>query len=140
MKPTIEDAIQLAVTAHRGQTDKVGQPYILHPLRVMSRLLTEDEQIVGVLHDVIEDTKYTFDDLRQLGYPEHLLAALDCVTRRDTETYEAFVERSKGNPIARKVKLADLEDNMDIRRIAGVTDKDMDRLVRYRRAWVALQG
>src|SRR6185503_15040426 len=112
MKPTLEDAIRLAVEAPHGQRDKVGQPYILHPLRVMFRLTTEAEQIVGVLHDVVEDTKYTFDDLRRLGYSEQILEALDGVTRRESESYEEFVLRSKKNPIARKVKLADLDDNM----------------------------
>ena len=138
MKPTLEDAIRLAVEAHHGQRDKVGQPYILHPLRVMFRLTTEAEQIVGVLHDVVEDTKYTFDDLRRLGYSEQILEALDGVTRRESESYEEFVLRSKKNPIARKVKLADLDDNMDPRRMIGVTDKDMERLARYRKAWAVL--
>src|SRR5262245_55616101 len=106
MKPTLEDAIALAVESHRGQVDKVGQPYILHPLRVMFRLNAEVERVVGVLHDVIEDTKNTADDLQKMGYSEQVLQALDCVTRREGESYENFVLRSKGNPIARKVKLA----------------------------------
>ena len=139
MHPTLEDAIRLAVEAHQGQLDKVGQPYILHPLRVMFRLETVPERIVGVLHDVIEDTRFTPDDLRHLGYSEQILAALDCVTKREGECYEDFVQRSKSDPIARKVKLADLEDNMDIRRMIGVTPKDMERLARYRKAWAELQ-
>ena len=138
-KPNLEDAIRLAVEAHHGQRDKVGQPYILHPLRVMFRLDTEVERMVGVLHDVIEDTKYKAEDLRQMGYSEEVLQALDCVTRRESESYEDFVLRSKANPTARRVKLADLEDNMDIRRMAGVTEKDMERLTRYRKAWAVLQ-
>src|SRR5262245_5374809 len=137
--PTLEDAIRLAVEAHQGQRDKVGQPYILHPLRVMFRLTTDEERIVGVLHDVVEDTKYTFDDLRRMAYSENILEALDGVTRRDGESYEEFVLRSKENPISRKVKLADLEDNMDPKRMAGVTEKDMERLVRYRKAWAVLE-
>lgn len=139
MNPSLEDAIRLAVEAHHGQVDKVGQPYILHPLRVMFRLETEVERIVGVLHDLIEDTKYTPDDLRKMGYSEDILQALDAVTRRENESYEDFVLRSKANPIARRVKLADLEDNMDIRRMIGVTPKDMERLARYRKAWSVLQ-
>src|SRR5687767_10406096 len=139
MKPGLEDAIRLAVEAHHGQRDKNGQPYILHPLRVMFRLTTETERIVGVLHDLIEDTKYTPDDLRKMGFSEEIIQALDCVTRRKDESYEEFVLRSKANTIARKVKLADLEDNMDIRRMIGVTPKDMERLARYRKAWAALQ-
>jgi (p)ppGpp synthase/HD superfamily hydrolase len=140
MKPTLEDAIRLAVEAHKGQLDKVGQPYILHPLRVMFRLTAEAERIVGVLHDVVEDTPYTFEDLRRMGYAEEIIEALDGVTKREGESYEAFVLRSKANPISRMVKLADLEDNMDLRRMVGVTEKDMQRLNRYRKAWAVLQA
>ena len=139
MHPTLEDAIRLAVEAHRGQLDKFGQPYVLHPFRVMLRLTTETERIVGVLHDVIEDTATTVDDLRQMGYSEEILQALDGVTKREGESYEDFVQRSKGNPISRRVKLADLEDNMDIRRLPAVTARDLERLARYRKAWTVLQ-
>ena len=139
MKPTLDDAIRLAAEAHHGQRDKNDQPYILHPLRVMFRQATEAAQMVGVLHDVIEDTKYTPEDLRQMGYPEEILQALDCVTKREGEPYEDFVLRSLKNPIAWRVKLADLEDNMDLRRMAGVTEKDMQRVIRYRKAWAVLQ-
>lgn len=138
--PTLEDAIALAVKMHQGQVDKVGQPYILHPLRVMFRLEGETAQIVGILHDVVEDSEIAFDDLRQLGYSEEIIDALDGVTRRETETYEEFVERSLAHPISRRVKLADLEDNMDVRRMpATLTEKDFKRLERYRRAWTRLQ-
>ncbi len=137
--PTLEDAIALAVQAHRGQVDKVGQPYALHVLRVMFRLETEQERIVAVLHDVIEDTSHTPDDLRSLGYSEEVLAALDCLTRRSTETYEQFIERAAANPLARRVKLADLEDNMDIRRLPAITEKDRSRLERYIRSWQRLK-
>ncbi len=139
MKPTLEDAIRLAVEAHHGQRDKYGQPYILHPLRVMLRLQTETERIVGVLHDLLEDTPHTAEELRKMGYSEEILQALDGVTRRADESYEEFVLRSKSNPIARRVKLADLEDNMDLRRMPEVTPRDLERLARYRRAWAALQ-
>jgi (p)ppGpp synthase/HD superfamily hydrolase len=140
MKPTLEDAILLAVRAHRGQRDRNGQPYILHPLRVMFRLESEAERIVGVLHDVIEDTKYTRADLRKMGYSDEILQALDGVTRRAGESYEDFVLRAKANPISRQVKLADLEDNMDIRRLSAVTLKDSKRLGRYRKAWSVLRN
>jgi (p)ppGpp synthase/HD superfamily hydrolase len=138
--PTLEDAILLAVQAHRGQVDKVGQPYALHILRVMFRVETEQERIVAVLHDVIEDTDYTQDHLRELGYSEEVLAALDCLTRRPTETYEQFIERGAANPLARRVKLADLEDNMDIRRLPAITEKDRERLERYIQSWRRLKG
>jgi (p)ppGpp synthase/HD superfamily hydrolase len=138
--PTLEDAIALAVQAHRGQVDKVGQPYALHILRVMFRLETEQEYIVAVLHDVLEDTGYTQGDLRKQGYSEEVLAALDCLTRRSTETYEQFIERAAANPLARRVKLADLEDNMDIRRLSTVTEKDRERLDRYIQSWRRLKA
>jgi (p)ppGpp synthase/HD superfamily hydrolase len=135
---TPEDAILLAVQAHQGQKDKAGAPYILHPLRVMLRMGSDVEMMVAVLHDVLEDTQYTLLDLQQAGYPERVLEALDCLTRRENETYGEFIERVKTNPLAHKVKIADLEDNMDIRRISAPQEKDMERLKRYRRAWSAL--
>ncbi len=139
---TLEEAIALAVKVHQGQVDKYGRPYILHPLRVMFRLESEVEQIVGILHDVVEDSEVTFDDLRRMGYSEEIIEALDGVTKRDDEeqAYEKFVARSQQNPIARRVKLADLEDNMDIRRLTSdLTEKDFERLKRYRRAWEQLR-
>src|SRR3954451_2647276 len=137
--PTLEEAIALAADAHRGQRDKSGQPYILHPIRVMLRCQTEAQRTAAVLHDVVEDTGRTFDDLRELGYPEEVLKALDCLTKRDGEPYEAFVERAASDPIARVVKLADIEDNMDLRRLPSVADKDVDRIGRYVRGWSRLQ-
>jgi (p)ppGpp synthase/HD superfamily hydrolase len=131
----LEKAIGIAVDAHRGQKDKNGSPYILHPLRVMARLDQTTEKIVGILHDVVEDTDWTFSDLRQEGFPEEILSALDCVTKREGEPYEDFVKRSAVNPIASKVKLADLEDNMDVRRMSEVTDKDKERWQKYLKAW-----
>jgi (p)ppGpp synthase/HD superfamily hydrolase len=136
---TLEDAISLAVEAHRGQRDKAGRPYILHPLRVMMRLETDEERTVAILHDVVEDTPWTLERLRERGYPAEVLAALDALTKREGETYEAFVERLRPNALARRVKLADLEDNMDVRRLAAVTPKDAERLARYRAAWARLR-
>jgi (p)ppGpp synthase/HD superfamily hydrolase len=136
--PTLEDAIALAAEAHRGQRDKSGQPYILHPIRVMLRCQTEAQRIAAVLHDVVEDTGRSFDDLRDLGYPPEILAALDCLTKRDGEPYAAFVERAASDPIARVVKIADIEDNMDLRRLPDVTEKDVERIGRYVRGWSRL--
>lgn len=138
--PTLEDALALALDAHRGQVDKAGAPYILHPLRVMLTQPDDAGKIVGLLHDVVEDSDYTFDDLQRMGYDETIIAALDCVTSRPDEDYMTFVERAKANPIARRVKLADIEDNMDIRRIAVLSIKDIERLQRYRAAWTLLQA
>ncbi|HRW07842.1 MAG TPA: HD domain-containing protein [Caldilineaceae bacterium] len=142
-------AIALAAQAHVDQVDRAGQPYILHPLRMMMRLATqsaalrteerEDAQIVAILHDVVEDTPTTLEDLRAAGFAERILDAIDCVTRREEESYDEFVTRSESNPLARLVKLADLEDNMDLKRIGVLTDDDVARLNRYHRAWRRLQ-
>lgn len=138
--PTLDEAIALAAQAHSGQVDKAGQPYVLHLLRAMFRVETEQERIIAVLHDLVEDTSYTFDDLRALGYSADILEALDCVTRRPEETYEQFIDRAAANPLARRVKLADLEDNMDIRRYTTLTEHDLERLQRYLRAWQQLKA
>ena len=138
--PNLEDAIALAVKAHAGQVDKAGEVYILHPLRVMFAVEGEVARIVAVLHDVVEDSDTTFDDLLVMGYSEEVLSALDCVTRREDETYMEFVQRAKVNPIARQVKLADMEDNMDVRRLTEISHKDRQRLNRYRNAWKFLKG
>jgi len=131
----IEEAIRIAVEAHRGQKDKAGAPYILHPLRMMFRMQTDAERMAAVLHDVVEDTPWTLDQLRARGFAEEVVAAVDHLTRREGESYEEFAERAGRHPVARRVKIADLEDNMDIRRTGEVTDKDTERLNRYLRAW-----
>lgn len=135
---TIEDAIALANEAHRGQVDRAGAPYILHPLRVMCSVNSDTERIIAVLHDVVEDTDTTLDDLREQGYSDDIVEAIDHLSRRDDETYEAFIERIKPNELARRVKLADLQDNMDIRRNMLLREKDLERLQRYQKAWFEL--
>jgi (p)ppGpp synthase/HD superfamily hydrolase len=132
--PTLEDAISFAVKAHRGRKDKAGAAYILHPLRVMLHMKTKDERIVALLHDVIEDTKYTQEDLRKAGYSEKVLQSLDYLTRRDGEEYEEFIKRVKHNPLARKVKIADIQDNLDLARIKKPKKSDFMRIEKYRRA------
>jgi (p)ppGpp synthase/HD superfamily hydrolase len=136
----LEKAIGIAVEAHRGQRDRTGAPYILHPLRVMAGVDTDVEKIVAILHDVVEDTDWTFEKLAQEGFSQEIIEALECVTRRDGEDYEDFVKRSASNEIARRVKLADLEHNMDARRLSNVTEKDVERLKKYVRAWRFLKG
>jgi (p)ppGpp synthase/HD superfamily hydrolase len=136
---SLEKAIQIAVQAHHGQKDKYGDPYILHPLRMMCSLEDENARVVAVLHDVVEDTDWSFDDLKKEGFGAEILDALDCVTRRDEESYEDFVNRSASNPLARRVKLADLKDNMDVRRMREVKAKDVERFEKYLRAYRKLQ-
>jgi (p)ppGpp synthase/HD superfamily hydrolase len=135
---TLEDAIALAIERHRGQKDKYDAPYILHPLRVMFRLgwdAPEAARIAAVLHDVVEDTDITLDELRRRGYSEEVVGAVELLSRRPGDSYEQLIERVLPNPIARRVKRADLEDNMEVRRIPTVTAKDLERLARYRSAW-----
>jgi (p)ppGpp synthase/HD superfamily hydrolase len=136
----LEKAIGIAVEAHRGIRDRYGAPYILHPLRVMGRVSKIREQIVAVLHDVVEDTDWTFEDLQKEGFPADVLEALKCVTKREGEAYDDFVQRSAGNLLARRVKLADLEDNMDVRRMLEVGDKERERLQKYLSAWKTLSS
>ena len=131
---TLERAIALAAIAHEGQIDKAGAPYILHVLRVMLRLTTPEERMAAALHDVVEDCGWTLDRLRAEGFPEEVIAGIDAVTRRDSESYEEFVLRAKAHPIGRRVKLADLEDNSDVTRLSEITERDQARLEKYRRA------
>jgi (p)ppGpp synthase/HD superfamily hydrolase len=132
---TLERAIAIAAEAHTGQVDKGGAPYILHPLRMMLGLASNDERIVAMLHDVCEDCPgWTFDRLRGEGFADHIIVALRSVTKRDGEEYEAFARRAAADPIGRRVKLADLHDNCDLTRIAAPTAKDLARIEKYRRA------
>lgn len=133
---TLERAIALAVEAHKDQKDKYGAPYIGHVLRVALAGRTEAEQIVGALHDVVEDTDLTFEDLRREGFSEDIITAVECLTKRsDDEDYDAFTARVKTNPLAIRVKLHDLTDNMDIRRIPQVEERDVPRLNKYLKAY-----
>ncbi|CAI8843305.1 HD domain-containing protein [Pseudomonas serboccidentalis] len=134
MTQTLERAIALAATAHAGQVDKGGAPYILHPLKVMLRMSSLEERIVAVLHDVVEDCGISLDDLRKEGFSEEVLSAIESVTKVAGESYEDFVERAAQNPIGRVVKLVDLEENSDLSRIASPSWEDLERVEKYRRA------
>ncbi len=136
---TLAKAIAIAAQAHQEQLDKAGAPYILHPLRMMLRMSSETEMMAAILHDVVEDTDWTLDGLRQAGFSDEVVQAVECLTHREHETYDEFIARVRTNPIATKVKLADLEDNMDMRRLSTVTEKDAQRLHRYHQAWLALR-
>lgn len=129
--PTLDKAIQIAVSAHAGQVDKAGQPYILHPLRVMCSVETPHERLVAVLHDVIEDTSVTIDDLANEGFPAEVLDAVQALTKLSGESRLDAARRAVRNTIARKVKLADVADNMDMNRIPNPTAKDHARLREY---------
>lgn len=132
---SLERAIVIAAEAHAGQRDKSGAAYVLHPLRMMLRVSSDDERIVAVLHDVCEDCPgWSFDRLRAEGFSEQVLIALDSVTKRDGEAYDDFVRRAARNPIGRAVKLADLQDNCDLSRISKPLQRDYERIEKYRKA------
>ena len=138
---TLPRAIEIATEAHKGQFDKAGNEYIGHPLRVMEMGRTEEEKIVGVLHDLVEDTDWTFDMLEAEGFAPEIIAALKCVTKlSENENYDAFIERVRKNPLATAVKINDLTDNMDIRRLPYLSDKDVKRLKKYLKAYKKLIG
>lgn len=133
---TLERALNIAVAAHQGQLDKYGAPYIGHVLRVMNMGRTEAEKICGVLHDVVEDTDWTFEKLEAEGLAPEILEALKGVTKlSDEEDYDHFVQRTLQNRLSCVVKLHDLTDNMDVRRIPVVTEKDVVRLNKYLKAY-----
>lgn len=138
-KPSLEDAIALSARLHKGQRDKAGACYVLHPLRVMldASLETEEERITAVLHDVVEDCDITIKQLQEFGYGDEVIEALGFLTKLPEEkmNYEAFIERICSAPVlARKVKLADLRDNSDISRISQQSERDIERQKKYRRA------
>ena len=133
---TLERAIAIAAEAHAGQKDRAGAPYILHPIRLMIQMDSEDAMMAAVLHDVVENSTWTLDDLRKEGFSNEVLNAVDSLTHRDKEgeNYWDYIQRAKSDPIAIKVKLADLEDNLNPDRLNAVTEKDEKRFDRYRKA------
>ena len=134
----IEVALQRALTAYAGKVDKGGKPYILHPLRLMAQLHDTEGQCVALLHDVIEDSDITADDLRLDGFPESVVSAVEALTKRQGEAYETFIERVRPHPLARRIKLLDIEDNLNLLRLSVVTAHDLERVAKYHRAWLLL--
>lgn len=130
---TLEKAIEIAAAAHSGQLDKGGSPYILHPLKVMFRVSSEEERITAVLHDVIEDTEVSLTDLEDEGFSPSILEALDALTKRNNESRMDAAKRAAKNPLALSVKLADNAENRDISRLKNPDDKDFQRLEEYRK-------
>ncbi len=128
-------ALSIATVAHEGQVDKGGAPYISHPVRVASRCSNTDEKIVAYLHDVIEDTNVTTDELLSQGFPERIIEAILSVTRKKEESYEDFIKRCGANKIGRQVKIHDLEDNMDITRLLSLRQEDTERIEKYKKAY-----
>lgn len=133
----LDTAICLATLAHSGQKDKAGQPYILHPIRVMFSMFSLEEKIVAMLHDVVEDTSVTLVDLAR-HFPLIIVDAVESLTHRDGEKYEEYIERVKQNSLATRVKLGDLKDNMNKDRIPFPSERDVRRWEKYERAYTYL--
>ncbi len=127
----LQKAIDLAHQAHAQQVDKGGQPYINHPLRVMAKMETLQEKIVAVLHDVVEDSDLTLEDLLVQGFPADIVDSIAALTKIAGEEYETYLQRVMENAIALRVKIADMTDNLDISRIPHPTAKDWQRLTKY---------
>lgn len=133
-------AISIATSAHESQVDKGGKPYIQHPLRVMKQMTTDAARIVAVLHDVIEDSPYSLNDLVAEGFSEEIVQAVEALTKQKSESYKNYLCRIKNNPIASAVKLADLQDNMDLTRLPTITEKDIERQKKYFKAVTILKN
>ncbi len=140
MAATLVDALRLALDCHGDTLDKAGrEPYLLHPLRVMLAQRDEHARIAAVLHDTVEDTALTLEQVAAAGFAPEVVRALRLLTHDDDTPYEHYVRRLKPDPVARQVKIADLEDNMDVRRLDRLSTRDHQRLDRYLAAWRELQ-
>jgi (p)ppGpp synthase/HD superfamily hydrolase len=137
---TIEKAIEIAAREHAGQVDKAGEPYVFHPLRIMFRVKAPTERMAALLHDVIEDTPVTLDDLRNEGFAKEVIEAVEALTKRPGESRIEAARRAAQNPIALVVKLADVADNMDLGRIQNPTERDFVRLDEYKEVREFLQS
>lgn len=135
-------AIALAARVHEEQKDKGGKPYILHPLRLMMRLRTNDEVLmsIAVLHDVVEDSEVSLENLTEMGFSKRVTDALSLLTHRKSDTYEEYIRRIGTSRDATLVKIEDLRDNSDITRLKGLSEKDHQRLMKYNRSYVYLTG
>ncbi len=131
----IEKSLEIALEAYSGQYDKAGKIYILHPLRIMSKMKTEEEMSAALLHDVIEDSRITAEDLLKHGIPENIVEAVQYLTKKNGESYDAFIERVLLNKLATKIKKADIEDNINVLRLNSVNVKDLERIAKYHKAW-----
>lgn len=138
----LDKMLHIVVNAHHGQFDKGGNPYILHPLKVMHYLKTDDEELMCMAlgHDVIEDTNVTYKDLRESGISERVIAGIRALTKVPGETYDEYKDRVFASPDAMRVKMADLRHNTDIRRLKGVTDKDIARIAKYQTFYMEIKA
>ena len=128
-------ALELAVEKHKNQTDKAGNPYILHPLHVMENVNSKEGKIVAILHDIIEDTDITEDYLLKIGLSKRIVDAVVALTRSEDMDYQEYINNLSSNPLAKEVKLADLEHNMDLKRLPTLEEKDLERNRKYQIAY-----
>ena len=135
----IEKSLEIALRAYAGRKDKAGKTYILHPLRLMNQMVSDEEMATALLHDVIEDSDITAEDMLREGISETVVDAVICLTRRGGETYDDFIARVSQNDLALKVKIADIEDNINVLRLNRLTEKDLDRIAKYHSAWKKLK-
>ena len=138
--PMTKIALKLCFEAHKDQIDKSGMPYIFHPFHLAEQMTDENTTIVALLHDVIEDTEYTLDDLRKFGFAEDVLSAISLMTHADDVPYMDYVVKIKTNPIAKAVKLADLKHNSDMSRLDRITQIDEERAKKYKQAIELLEN
>lgn len=129
----LASAIKLCYEAHKNQVDKGGSPYYLHPIYVALNMESEEQKIVALLHDVIEDTEITIDDLRKKGFSEKIIEAVDAITKKG-ESYEEYLKKVKDNELAKAVKIEDIKNNMDVSRLKEITEKDISRIEKYKKA------
>lgn len=134
----IEKSLKISMQAHAGQADKAGNPYILHPLRLMAKMDTEEEMAVALLHDTIEDSPLTAESLLDAGLPSTIVDAVECLTKVYGENYDQFIQRVLKNNLAIKVKKADIEDNLNVLRLDTLSDDDLERVRKYFSAWKRL--
>lgn len=140
MQQLFEKAIMIATKVHAGQKDKAGAPYLLHVLRVMMSVEKMDERIVALLHDVVEDSETTIEELANEGFSKKILRAVELLTKTEHKTYEDYIQEIKRNELARVVKLADLKDNMNISRLKTLTENDKLRIKKYKAAYNLLNS
>ena len=128
-------ALELAVEKHKNQTDKAGNPYILHPLHVMENVNSKEGKIVAILHDIIEDTDITENYLLKIGLSKRIVDAVVALTRSEDMDYQEYIKNLSSNPLAKEVKLADLEHNMDLKRLPTLEEKNIERNRKYQIAY-----
>jgi (p)ppGpp synthase/HD superfamily hydrolase len=137
---TLEKSLQIALNAYAGKTDKADKTYILHPLRIMAKMATEEEMAVALLHDVIEDSDITAEELLNKGIPQTIVDAVVLLTKDSGENYEDFIKKLSSNKLASTVKKADIEDNINVLRLDKLESNDLERIKKYHKAWKMLDN